>query len=426
MRQVLYKLFLGLATPAMLIVAIFTPGLTSAESFSYDLGVTLNEITFSKQKFIVGQSVRIYGVVHNYGQNDITGHVAFYLSDRLIGEPQLISSRASGFPEEVFVNWIIPDHPFNVAFKIMDTSPEDQNPVNNQTLTAIVTPLRDTDGDGVSDDSDNCPNLANADQRDSKGNGIGDACRPAPPPPQAAVTSPAPTSPKVNNSLPLASSSSISKTLKQSNSSPVKDTKPVAPKPKVQEKPAEPVNLIVDSSVEWQPVLDYTQLDWNLYKFSGIVNLPVSDDFKYSWQFGDNQTSREREVIHQYGNYGKFQVTLTVSSPDGREKSLTQIIEISFLNWGNARFKLLLVILVLLSVSFFSLGALAKEKSHKYKKSHSKSAKKNEKDEDDFEIHQDPEEKLQSYIDSIVNKKDSKAVSDFNKTFDELEDEFKR
>ncbi len=34
----------------------------------------------------------------------------------------------------------------------------------------------DSDGDGVADDVDNCPNTANADQTDSDGDGVGDAC----------------------------------------------------------------------------------------------------------------------------------------------------------------------------------------------------------------------------------------------------------
>jgi hypothetical protein len=34
----------------------------------------------------------------------------------------------------------------------------------------------DSDGDGVLDGSDNCPNVANADQIDSDGDGVGDAC----------------------------------------------------------------------------------------------------------------------------------------------------------------------------------------------------------------------------------------------------------
>ena len=34
----------------------------------------------------------------------------------------------------------------------------------------------DTDGDGVGDDCDNCPDDANSDQLDSDGDGTGDAC----------------------------------------------------------------------------------------------------------------------------------------------------------------------------------------------------------------------------------------------------------
>ena len=36
----------------------------------------------------------------------------------------------------------------------------------------------DTDGDGIPDACDNCPNIYNPDQKDSNGNGIGDACEP--------------------------------------------------------------------------------------------------------------------------------------------------------------------------------------------------------------------------------------------------------
>ena len=36
--------------------------------------------------------------------------------------------------------------------------------------------LIDSDGDGIPDDQDNCPNNPNPDQEDSDGNGIGDAC----------------------------------------------------------------------------------------------------------------------------------------------------------------------------------------------------------------------------------------------------------
>ena len=36
--------------------------------------------------------------------------------------------------------------------------------------------IPDVDGDGVNDDVDNCPDVANADQADADADGIGDAC----------------------------------------------------------------------------------------------------------------------------------------------------------------------------------------------------------------------------------------------------------
>ena len=40
----------------------------------------------------------------------------------------------------------------------------------------IASPVVDTDGDGIPDDDDNCPTVANEDQLDANGDGFGDAC----------------------------------------------------------------------------------------------------------------------------------------------------------------------------------------------------------------------------------------------------------
>ena len=44
------------------------------------------------------------------------------------------------------------------------------------TSGSTTTPVTDTDGDGVSDATDNCPNVPNANQADSDNDGIGYAC----------------------------------------------------------------------------------------------------------------------------------------------------------------------------------------------------------------------------------------------------------
>lgn len=47
-------------------------------------------------------------------------------------------------------------------------------------LDAMSDALIDTDGDGIPDDKDNCPKVANPDQVDEDGDGVGDACDPCP------------------------------------------------------------------------------------------------------------------------------------------------------------------------------------------------------------------------------------------------------
>lgn len=55
------------------------------------------------------------------------------------------------------------------------------------TKAMVVVVDDDTDGDGVPNAVDNCPNVANADQADSNGNGIGDACERRAQPPAPVV-----------------------------------------------------------------------------------------------------------------------------------------------------------------------------------------------------------------------------------------------
>ena len=57
-------------------------------------------------------------------------------------------------------------------------APVEQWQPPNLTPTAVPTPVGDSDGDGVLDDVDNCPNVWNKGQRDSNGDGIADACTP--------------------------------------------------------------------------------------------------------------------------------------------------------------------------------------------------------------------------------------------------------
>jgi YVTN family beta-propeller protein len=58
---------------------------------------------------------------------------------------------------------------------VVDTVSVGAGPV---AVAIAVVPFVDTDGDGVIDDLDNCPDIANSDQADADGDGIGDVCEP--------------------------------------------------------------------------------------------------------------------------------------------------------------------------------------------------------------------------------------------------------
>ena len=62
-----------------------------------------------------------------------------------------------------------------VAFGDTSTSPGSGGQANfaDATLTAAGV---DTDGDGFTDDADNCVDIGNPDQRDTNGDGFGNAC----------------------------------------------------------------------------------------------------------------------------------------------------------------------------------------------------------------------------------------------------------
>lgn len=59
----------------------------------------------------------------------------------------------------------------------------DGDGIGNPIDACPLDPQNDADGDGVCGDIDNCPLIANGDQADSNGDGIGNACAPAPPAP---------------------------------------------------------------------------------------------------------------------------------------------------------------------------------------------------------------------------------------------------
>ncbi|MBI1908054.1 hypothetical protein HYS28_01390 [Candidatus Uhrbacteria bacterium] len=162
-----------LAALALCAALAFPP---SARAATADLSIDQGSITFSTSTFYAGDDIRIYAKVRNVGDTDMTALVIFYQGSAVIGRTQPISLRAGGAPEEVFVDFTVPNASFNIRAVVSGAEPADENTSNNEATTLLYTPLQDDDRDGVEDDADNCPNDANGTQADTDGDGDGDAC----------------------------------------------------------------------------------------------------------------------------------------------------------------------------------------------------------------------------------------------------------
>lgn len=136
-------------------------------------------------------------------------------------------------------------------------------PASNDTGGAPV----DSDGDGIVDGLDNCPNVSNAGQADANDNGVGDACETNP------------------NRAPVAALSG-------------------------------PATAVAESSVSFDGSAS-TDAD--------------GDALSYAFDFGDGTTATGTSAIasHVYAAAGRYTVTLSVSDGKGASASAQQAIEVS-------------------------------------------------------------------------------------------------
>ena len=132
----------------------------------YDLSIRASDIEFSKSTIIVKDKVRIYAVVRNIGNNDMSGYITFFRGTIIVANPQQIQVRP-GKTIDVYADLIVPENPFSIQVKIQGTDPKDQNSENDIATTVTIYPDRDTDNDGTVDrldsDDDN-DGLSDADE----------------------------------------------------------------------------------------------------------------------------------------------------------------------------------------------------------------------------------------------------------------------
>lgn len=376
MRALLLGLFLGLGSFSF-----------SVQAASPDLSVSANNITFSEDTLIAGDSIRIYAKIKNQGDIDVAGQVSFYQGPILIGKSQVVSV-VTGSSDDVYIDYVLPNGSFNIRAVIQGQNPEDINPNNDTAITPLYEALADTDGDTITDESDNCPEEANADQLDVDADDIGDVCdsdtdgdgvanledynpndpsitsapvvnepQPAPAPTVALMPEPLPQTTIQTPVLTTNNNSSATTNLGLTTS----DNANSDPAPLVagqtDEQPASEIALVFpDFSEHSRPgtLLAFTQKDWRTYEFKAVP-LFGETNLAYAWDFGDGATSVQQDVTHAFPKAGVYTVTLASLDETGQMTSQAQVLDISFFHLANpfVQATIGVLIFIILGLAYF-------------------------------------------------------------------------
>jgi hypothetical protein len=390
----------------ILVSLLIFPGNLLATTYNYDLGIGPGDISFSKD-LIAGQKIRLYAAIHNYGQNDVAAYITFYQSDALIGDSQVVSVRANGLADEVYVDFTVPTGSFNIRAEIKGQNPKDDNPKNDVTITTLFVPEPDTDKDGIGDNEDpdddndnvkdgNEPRLGTDPKNpdtdgdgcldgqdnfpldpdeclDSDGDGIGDNADPdddndglSDVQEKKIGTNPKNTDTDGDgvidsvDAYPLDPTRSKKVVVQQNNTN-------TDQTPQDSGSPAEnplPADVISNENINKATIdldtynfnlgsklaIQSTKSAWNTYIFAPVLRGIAEDNLQYQWDFGDGVKSNEKIVEHSYTKAGKYLVSLKITGKNDLEISTNKKIIISFFNLANG-----LILLILSGLLFILL-----------------------------------------------------------------------
>lgn len=362
-----------------------------ARAAGTDLSIVAGDISFSKNPLVAGDRVRLYAAIKNPGTEDVSGYVSFFQGSTPVGDSQVISVRAGGTPEEVYVDFTVPSGAFNIRAEIRATDPADQQPSNNVAITNLFTPIMDDDRDGIANELDNCPSAKNANQADADRDGMGDSCDPdddndglsddvetelgtdrtkkdtdsdgvndpddaypldgtktkEPPPAPAPVQTPKPT-PSTSAPKPTAAVTAVPSALPTPTSSaPLPGD---APSDQVEVTDlVEETSLLYAGEISPGAVFSYSRVAWNQFHFEVLA--PLREGERLEWDFGDGATSGLRAVDHIYRASGSYTVEVRRVAADGTVSEDHADVDVPFFTLNNR--------LVLAAIGVLLLALLA-------------------------------------------------------------------
>ncbi|MBI2476755.1 PKD domain-containing protein [Candidatus Uhrbacteria bacterium] len=370
--------------------------LYTAHSAVADVGFAGQGIYFSQQTLYVGDTVRIYGRLRNFGAVDVDGAVGFYIGDVQIGNDRAISLPSGGFDEEVFIDFVVPSGPFNISARINAIDPPDSNMGNNWVQTTMFTPIPDKDHDSVLDESDNCPTVENQSQTDTDGDRVGDACdidddndgvtdemerelgtsptdndtdddglkdKEDPQPlvkkvePVAKPVEPTPVIQEDQTQKQDEPQAAPKISPQTSTDAPSGTTGTVANRllklfgTQAQQKTAIEEDSTIDpSTVRLSPkaIFRARKVSWNTYAFEALQS-DVNPVF-IAWYFGDGSTSDAANVEHVFPGSGTYHVQLQVTNQAGEVDEDATDIHISFFHLANPVFLSFVIVLGILTL----------------------------------------------------------------------------